>query len=331
MEPGFVIALAFSAGMVATVNPCGFALLPAYLSYFLGLDAAGGTGSGTAGGRSSPTTDTVALRSTPVMRALAVSGAVSAGFMTVFGIMGFVWGSISSIVAARLPYFTLVIGLLLVVLGIAMLRGFEPVLRLPKLDVGRSSRELGSMYLYGVSYAVASLSCTIPIFVGIVSTTLDRDSFALGVATFVAFGAGMAATLSLLTLAVALARTGLVHRFRRLLPHINKISGGFLILAGTFVAYYAWVSIQELNRGQSSRLVEWSRDVQESMINWVESVGAGKLALAAAIIIGAAVAITIVTRMDGSRPPALDGSAPDVDESTSRATPNDVSGRNDPK
>ena len=34
------LALAFSAGMVATVNPCGFALLPAYLSYFLGLEDA---------------------------------------------------------------------------------------------------------------------------------------------------------------------------------------------------------------------------------------------------------------------------------------------------
>ena len=33
------LALAFSAGLVATVNPCGFAMLPAYLSYF-SLDAA---------------------------------------------------------------------------------------------------------------------------------------------------------------------------------------------------------------------------------------------------------------------------------------------------
>ncbi len=38
-------ALALTAGMAATVNPCGFALLPAYLSAFIGLDDddAGGT------------------------------------------------------------------------------------------------------------------------------------------------------------------------------------------------------------------------------------------------------------------------------------------------
>jgi len=32
------LAFAFGAGMVATVNPCGFAMLPAYLSFFLGIE-----------------------------------------------------------------------------------------------------------------------------------------------------------------------------------------------------------------------------------------------------------------------------------------------------
>ena len=34
------LAIAFGAGMLATVNPCGFAMLPAYLGYFLGLEDA---------------------------------------------------------------------------------------------------------------------------------------------------------------------------------------------------------------------------------------------------------------------------------------------------
>ena len=34
------LAYAFGVGMVATFNPCGFAMLPAYLSYFLGLEDA---------------------------------------------------------------------------------------------------------------------------------------------------------------------------------------------------------------------------------------------------------------------------------------------------
>ncbi len=281
------LALAFSAGMVATVNPCGFAMLPAYLSYFLGLEGQGAT--------TGPDGTVVPARA-PVTRALAVSAAVTAGFLVVFGIMGFAWSSVSGLIGTRLPYFTLVVGLALVVLGIAMLRGFEPVITLPKLQLDANRRELGSMFLYGISYAVASLSCTIPIFIGIVSTTLERESFVAGVATFMAYGLGMGMTLAILTIGVALARSGIVRTFRRILPYVNRISGGFLIVAGAFVAYYAWVEIQELGSGRSSRVVQFSRDLQSSMQRWVEDVGGGRLALGAAIVIAAAVAITLVAR-----------------------------------
>lgn len=305
------LALAFSAGMVATVNPCGFALLPAYLSYFLGLDDTGGGSPGTA-------TD---VRHAPVVRALAVSSAVTAGFLVVFGVMGFAWSSISGLIGTRLPWFTLVVGVVLVVLGIAMLRGFEPVLRLPRLQLSDNGRQLSSMFLYGVSYAIASLSCTIPIFIGIVSTTLERRSFVAGVATFVAYGLGMGMTLGILTMAVALARSGIVRSFRRVLPHVNTISGVFLVVAGAFVGYYAWVELRELDSGRSSAVVSWSRDVQGTLQRWVEDIGGGRLALTALIVIVAALAITWIMRSGGAptergdaRPP-LDPVDPDTTHS----------------
>lgn len=285
------LALAFSAGMVATVNPCGFAMLPAYLSYFLGLEVRSTGPDGQPGPE----------QRAPVTRALMVSAAVTLGFLVVFGIMGFAWSSVSGIIGTRLPYFTLVVGIALVGLGIAMLRGFEPVISMPKVQLDSSKRELWSMFLYGISYAIASLSCTIPIFIGIVSTTLERESFAAGVATFLAYGLGMGMTLAILTMGVALARTGIVRTFRSILPYVNRISGGFLIVAGAFVGYYAFIEIRELGSGEGSPLVDWSRDLQSSMQRWVEDVGGTRLALAAAIVIVAAVAITWVAR---SGPPS---------------------------
>jgi hypothetical protein len=177
-----------------------------------------------------------------------------------------------------------------------MLRGFEPVLRLPKLELSSNGRELSSMFLYGISYAVASLSCTIPIFIGIVSTTLEHTSFLAGLSTFLAYGLGMGMTLSILTLAVALARTGIVRSFRRVLPHINTISGVLLVVAGLFVSYYAAIEIRELDSGGSSGVVQWARDVQGAMQRWVERAGGGRLALAATIVLLAAVAISLVWR-----------------------------------
>jgi cytochrome c-type biogenesis protein len=295
------LALAFSAGMVATVNPCGFALLPAYLSYFLGLD-----GDATAGAGGTAAT----ARPNPVLRALAVSAAVTAGFLVVFGVMGLAWSSVSGVIGRRLPYVTVVIGVALVALGVAMLRGFEPTVRLPKLELTRNGRELSSMFLYGISYAVASLSCTIGVFISIVSTTLERSNFASSFATFLAYGLGMGMTLAILTIGVALARSGILRTFRRVLPYVNRISAVLLVFAGTFVAYYAWVEIQELNGGSTSAVVRWTRDLQSSLQNWVERTGATRLALGALIVIAAAVAVTVVARRPGPEDPGPSESAP---------------------
>jgi cytochrome c-type biogenesis protein len=62
-------ALALNAGMLATVNPCGFALLPAYLGAFLS----------TQGEQS---------RVSAVRRGLLVSLTVTLGFVVVFAVFG---------------------------------------------------------------------------------------------------------------------------------------------------------------------------------------------------------------------------------------------------
>lgn len=308
------LAYAFIAGTVATINPCGFALLPAYLSYYLGLDDSGSgdgrpvsTGSdgsapgGASGSGDGPTVGAGPVSSgsstaNPVLKAIGVSLAVTLGFVAVFGIMGVAWSSVSGWLGTRLPYFTMVIGILLVALGVAMLRGFEPVLNLPRMQLSHHSRQLSSMFLYGVSYAIASLSCTIGVFIAVTSTTLTESSFLGGVATFIAYGLGMGATLAVLTIAVALAKAGIVARFASLLPKMNAISGVLLILAGAFVAYYAYVEIQELAGNGSSGVVRWVRGIQSSAQRWAEQMGATRLLVGAAVIIAGSLTLTWVLR-----------------------------------
>jgi len=299
------LTLAFTAGMVATINPCGFALLPAYLTYFLGLEE----------GADSP--DAPAGRRNTVLRALGVAAAVTLGFVVVFGIMGVLWSSVSGVVGRRLPYATFVIGIGLVALGIAMLRGFEPTVRLPKVELSGQGRELTSMFLYGISYAIASLSCTIGVFISVVSTTLAGENALTSLATFISYALGMGLTLAVLTLGVALARQGILSTFRKALPYINRVSGVLLIVAGLFVSYYAWVEIGELGSGRSSGLVEWTRDLQSTIQRWTERMGASRLALAGMIILVAAIAISMALRPPKSpdaepEPQALDASTPEV-------------------
>src|SRR5690606_41075221 len=60
-----------------------------------------------------------------------------------------------------LPWVSIVIGLALAVLGLAMLAGYEPSVRLPRLDRGGRERTVRSMFVFGVSYAITSIGCKI--------------------------------------------------------------------------------------------------------------------------------------------------------------------------
>ncbi len=222
-------AFAFGVGMIALINPCGFALLPAYLGVFLGLDE-----------------EPNQSRLVSLNRAQLVGLALSAGFLVVFGLLGVVFAGFYSSIADSIPWFTLVVGVALVLLGIAMLRGLQLSVAIPKLNKGGTSGSMVSMFLFGVSYAVASLSCTIGLFLAVVGTSSASRGFGDRLGSFVSYGAGMGLLATTLTLAVAFAKGGFVNKFRQLLPKINMISAVVLIVVGIYVALYGVWSIQVL-------------------------------------------------------------------------------------
>ena len=101
-------AAAFSAGVIASVNPCGFALLPAYLGLYLGdTQGADARQSGTA----------------RVARALLVGSVVTLAFVLLFGIVGV---AISLGAQSLRDYFSwigLIIGVLLAAAGAWLIAG----------------------------------------------------------------------------------------------------------------------------------------------------------------------------------------------------------------
>lgn len=219
-----LLATAFTAGLVATVNPCGFAMLPAYLGYFIGLD------------------DEDLDRPAALRRALAIGGVVSAGFLVVFGLTGAVIVAGLRSIATYIPWVALVIGVGLFGLGIALLRGFYLNIRLPQVMGVRREQKYGAIFMFGVSYAIASLSCTLPIFLSLVAGTFTQSSFIGGMAAFLAYGAGMSLVLLGITLAMALGKDSLVKRLRSASKYVNRISGAVLVLAGGFIVWY-WATI----------------------------------------------------------------------------------------
>lgn len=280
------VAVAFGAGMIATVNPCGFAMLPAYLTYFLGAD----------------TNDN--RPALGPIRALGVGASVSAGFITLFAFAGMAFSWLSVEVYEIAPWITVVIAVGLVALGSAMLAGWEPIVSLPKLEKGGKDRTFLSMYIFGVSYAIASLGCTLPVFVGTISGTVTSHNALSGLMVYLAYGLGMGVVLTTLTLAIAGARGTMVARMKGLIPYVNRIGGAFVVIAGLYIGWYGIFELRSL-RGNSpvgadrsiSTVTGWSGTIS----NWVDDFGPVRLGLVLMLVIAVTVLVTLLRTGDARR------------------------------
>jgi cytochrome c-type biogenesis protein len=303
--PDGPLAVYLASGMVATVNPCGFAMLPAYLSYFLGVE------------NRSPTAS--------VWQAFRVALAVSAGFLAVFSIAGLAVELTSLPIYENVPWISLVIGIALLALGVAMLAGFEPLVRLPKLDRGGRSRTVRSMFVFGVSYAIASIGCTLPTFLVAVSGTIDRETVADGLVVFGVYALGMTLVLLALTVAIALARTSIVRFLRSSRAYVGRVAGGLVALAGAYVAYYGWLELRTYRRDGpiprssiTDTVSGWSYDVQ----SWISDTGPVRIAVTIAMFLGVlAVALVVLTNRRQTETAADTAGTPaDTDQGASRST-----------
>lgn len=229
-----LLLTAFAAGLVATVNPCGFAMLPAYLGYFIG----GATDGGRAAG---------------VRRALIVSGVMSLGFLVVFGLAGLLISLGVQAIIEFIPWLAVLVGVGLLVLGIRTYRGAYLTMSLGSGRVDRSS-----VFRFGISYAIASLSCTLPIFLSLVAGAFARASVYEGLLAFVVYAIGMSLVVTAITVGVALGHDRLVRLTRSSAQYVNRISGAVLVVAGIFIVWY-WAVV--LSSGSaalgSNPLVRW--------------------------------------------------------------------------
>ncbi len=204
------------------VNPCGFPLLPAFLSFYLGADE-----------------ERLPPSPTRAVQGLAVGALVAVGFLGLFAVVGLPVSFGASAVADAVPWAGLATGGVLVVVGLAALAGRRVALPLhARLPVSRE-RGIGSMVLFGIGYGAASLGCTLPIFLALVGASLGAGK----VAVFLAYGLGMAVVLMAVAVAVALAREGAARAVRPLLPYLGRVSGALLVASGGYVVYY-WARIR---------------------------------------------------------------------------------------
>lgn len=224
------LGFAFSAGMAAAVNPCGFVMLPAYLGVFMGHTAAV-TPSGQRG----------------VIGAVRVSGAVTLGFVALFGVVGVgITAGLRSLTAV-FPWLGLVTGISLIGVGSWLLFGgaltakFGGVLA-SKFVRSSQNTTLRAYVGFGLAYALTSLSCTLPIFLAVVGSSLSVSSVPAALGQFVLYALGMGSVILLLSMSLTLLGQTFQQRIRGVQRVLAPLGAVLMTGAGAYTVYY-WLTV----------------------------------------------------------------------------------------
>jgi cytochrome c-type biogenesis protein len=268
-----LLALAFAAGMIAPVNPCGFALLPAWITYALG-DA-----------------DTSPL---PVRlaRARRSGAALTVGFAGTLAAAGLVVSAGARALIQAAPWLGLATGVILLLLGLAMLTGRTLTLRLP----GTPSRAAEGpptarrMAVFGIGYAAASLSCTFGVLLAVIAQAQATASYGGLLLVFAAYAAGSATVLLLIAVITAAAGAALTRKITALARYGPRVTAAVLVATGAYLAWY-WYPAATNGTATASRAGGLAR-FSATVSTWVQAHSTLiALIAAAAVLLVAALAV----------------------------------------
>jgi cytochrome c-type biogenesis protein len=238
---------AFTLGLVAAVNPCGFPLLPAYLTLLVETEA---------GGEWSQKT----------IRGLRVGAGVTAGFVAVFGLFGLLVENGVDALGHWIPWAMVPVGAALAALGVLELLGRAPRFNVPS-PAARRYRGVWTPVGFGVTYGIASLSCALPLFLAGVAGSFTRLGVFSGGMTAVAYALGMGLFIVVASLLVSWSGISTLRRLRPAGRLVRPVAGLVLVIVGGYLVYYwTW----DLTGAASTpQLTVWIDAVQTSVSTWL--------------------------------------------------------------
>ena len=212
---------AFLGGLLSFASPCVLPLVPPYLAYMAGVSVDELRGQSGAMARG---------------RVLLTALCFVAGFSTVFVALGASASFIGQAVSAHLALLGYVAGVLIVLMGLHFLH----VIRIPLLDrtarVGVAERPASMIgaYAIGLAFGFGWSPCVGPVLTAILLMAGAEDSAVEGAKLLLIYSLGIGVPF-LVAAAFASAFMRMLARFRARLGLVEKIMGGFLVVAGVLI------------------------------------------------------------------------------------------------
>ena len=223
------LSFSFVSGMLATVNPCGFVMLPVYISMFL----------------SSKEKDV--KKSNFVIKFLnifQISISLGLGFLIIFGAVGLAVTGGLLFIQPILSWLSILIGFFLVGLGIYTFSGKNLYFSFPqklsyKINISQDSK-FKNFFLYGLSYGIASISCTLPLFIALISNAINSGGLTNGIKQFISYSLGMTSVILIITLFASFIKNFSLLKKTSLTKFYQYPAGLIITLVGMYLIIY-WI------------------------------------------------------------------------------------------
>jgi cytochrome c-type biogenesis protein len=223
MNGNVTLLAAFAAGFLSFVSPCVLPLIPGYISFVSGVtleEMRGGT-SGTAATRG---------------QVFITSLAFVVGFSLVFVALGATATAVGKFLFARLPLFSKIAGVILIVVGLHTMGAFRLAFLETEKRVQAQRKPAGPLgaMLVGIAFAFGWTPCIGPILAGILAIAGSKNSVAEGILLLAVYSLGLGIPFLITSLAIN-QFFNFSRRVRRYYHAIEVASGALLIAIGVLI------------------------------------------------------------------------------------------------
>ncbi len=224
----FDLGYSFVAGVLAAINPCGIVMLPAYLGLYVY--------------NNSDSNDITTLKK--VANSLSIILFFGVGFVALFSLAAIIVSLSSELIGDLIPFLSILLSLLILYFGIGELKGekkFSSKISAFSSRIGnpKNTNPIGFI-LFGVSYGVASIGCALPIFISVVTKSINSPNSQRIFIDFISYSLGMISVIAAISIAIFISINSTIKInvfFRR---WSSLIFGIFLTFAGIFMLSY-WI------------------------------------------------------------------------------------------
>lgn len=219
------LVVAYGAGLAAAASPCLLPLYPAFLAYLTGSSGA-------------------EAGSTNARKVSGFLGlAVLLGLLTSMMLIGLVVFAIAVPMGQVLGFAVPFIDVLLITLGVMLLAGINPFMRVPSIRVPGARGPLSQAYVYGMFLGPIALPCAGPFLVALLAISVGAGESVGALATFFVFGLGFGLPLVLLSVLARTRQDTVVRFLARHHRQVEILSGVLLVAAGLWDLSTNWESI----------------------------------------------------------------------------------------